>query len=316
MEYADLDDRTAVGFSLADRNGQWCWRPGQAAAGDESPGSEIRRSRHHRRRECRRGNEWSARQAGGDLARDDPRRDGRPAQRLVTQAGRSSEQAGGSAGPDRRASDRADPGDPPCRIRRARDHDRQRIHRQGDRPRGSPHEFRRLGLVSRRQAALRRRRVRRSDLPLRPCRGLAFQEDGLRLSRPQGVPGAAESHRGRRGQETSARAGGPGAHRRMARRFTSPPRSAIPWGGSTPNPERFKASSRSSPTAIPTAWRSTSRGSSSMSASGARPRWPSSTPTPSRSPATGRPRSTPTRCCWQGAARSCLSPTPTATPSA
>ena len=177
----------------------------------------------------------------------------------------------------------------------------------------APGEFRRLGLVGRRQAALRRRRVRRPDLPLRPRRRLALEQDGLRVSRPQGVPGGAESARRTRRPRSTSECRRAWRCPRTARPCTSPRPSAIRWAGSTPSPGRFRARSRSRPTAIPMAWRSTSRASSSTSASGARPRWPSSTPTRSRSSASGRPRSTPTRCCWRRGARSCSSPTPTAT---
>ena len=99
----------------------------------------------------------------------------------------------------------------------------------------------------------------------------------------EGVPGAGEPRVWRKGQERSARSGGPGDLARMARHCMSPRHSAIPWAGLTPNPAHFKASSRSRPRAIPTVWPSTSRASSFMSASGARPRWLSSTPTHSSS---------------------------------
>ncbi len=66
--------------------------------------------------------------------------------------------------------ERADPGHPPRRLRRARDRDGRWIQRPGDRPRVPSRQLRRPGLVGRRQAALRRRRIRRPDLPLRPCR--------------------------------------------------------------------------------------------------------------------------------------------------
>ena len=55
-----------------------------------------------------------------DLARPDARRDGAAAQRLVAQAGRAADEAGRFPGPDRGASQRAGPGDPPRRVRRAR----------------------------------------------------------------------------------------------------------------------------------------------------------------------------------------------------
>ena len=124
----------------------------------------------------------------------------------------------------------------------------------------------------------------------------------------------AESSRGREGQEISTRTGGAGAHQgwqdTIRRRRVRPFRRAIRRRiGSLSGRDSARARQLSH-----TAWRSTSRGNSSMSASGARPRWPSSTRAPSRSLATGRPRTIPTRCCWQRAARSCLSPTPTATP--
>ena len=56
----------------------------------------------------------------------------------------------------------------------------------------------------------------------------------------------------------------------------SPPPLATRWAGSMPSPEHFKARSRSELEVIPMAWRSMSRASKSMSASGARPRLPSS----------------------------------------
>ena len=59
-----------------------------------------------------------------------------------------------------------------------------------------PADLRRPDLVGRRQAALRRRRVRRPDLPLRPRRRPAVEEGRLRISRPQAVPGGANPREG------------------------------------------------------------------------------------------------------------------------
>ena len=62
----------------------------------------------------------------------------------------------------------------------------ERRHRQGDRPRGAARDLRRPGLVGRRQAALRRRRLRRRDLRVRPRRRPALEHGQARLSRAAG----------------------------------------------------------------------------------------------------------------------------------
>ena len=243
----------------------------------------------------------------------DPRGHGAPAQRLVAQAGRPADAAGRSAGPDRRAS-RAEP---ILAILHAGYGEHEVVtvdgdDRQGHRPGRAAGELRRAGLVGRRQAALRRRRVRRPDLPLRPRRRPALEQDGLRVSRPQGVPGRAEPARGRAAKSTSGRRP---AWRspRTARRSTSPPRSATRWGGSTPSRGRFRARSRSRPTAIPTAWpRRVAQAALRQPLEQGRGRRRRHRHVRGRRPA-GRPRSIPTRCCWRAGARSSTSPTPTAT---
>ena len=174
---------------------------------------------------------------------------------------------------------RADPGDPPRRLRRARGRDRRRDDRQGDRPRRAARELRRAGLVGRRQAALRRRRVRRRDLPLRPRRRPALEEDGLRVSRPQGVPGAAESAaRAKRPRSTSA-CRPAWRSPRTARPSASPPPSAIRVARFDAESGAFQGELALEADSYPYGLASTSRASGSTSASGARPRSPSSTPT-------------------------------------
>ena len=116
------------------------------------------------------------------------------------------------------------------------------------------------------------------DLSVRPRRRAALEQDRLRVSRPQGVPGAASPRTGKKPRSFSD-AGRAGDHQgrqdALCRRGVRP----LAWAGSTPSRARFRARSPSRPTAIPTAWRSTSRASGFTSASGARPRSPSSTPT-------------------------------------
>ena len=118
-------------------------------------------------------------QAADHLAGTDARGDRSSPQRLVAQAGRPADAAGRLPGADGRASERAGTGDPARRVRRARGGDGEHRDRQDHWPGRPPRNLRRSGLVGRRQAALCRRRLRRSHLSLRPRRGSALEQDDV-----------------------------------------------------------------------------------------------------------------------------------------
>ena len=163
------------------------------------------------------------------------------------QAGRAADAAGRLPGADRRASPEPDAGRPPRRLRRARGLDARREDRPGHRPRGHPGDLLRPGLVGRRQAALRRRRVRRRDLRLRPRRRPALEPGDVRL--PRGESGT--------GQQRQPSSGSPRAWRSRptARRLWV----ANAFGHTlarfdTESGKLARPSSTSGPILIPTAW--------------------------------------------------------------
>ena len=127
-------------------------------------------------------------QAADHLARTDARGDRSSPQRLVAQAGRPADAAGRLPGADGRASERAGTGDPARRVRRARGGDGEHRDRQDHWPGRPPRDLRRSGLVGRRQAALCRRRLRRSHLSLRPRRGPALEQDDVPSPRSREKP--------------------------------------------------------------------------------------------------------------------------------
>ena len=232
-----------------------------------------------------------ARLSGGPgadhLAGDDPRGDGPPAQRLVAQAGRPPERSSAT-----------------CPVQIARASRASRSWRSSTPATASTRSSRSM------------RRQRPGDRPGRPAgdvRRAVWSADGKQLFAGGGFddliyrfdhadgllskkavfeypdrkeflaePNPARTSRPRSISERRPAWPSP----RTARRSTSPPRSATRSAGSTPSRGRSRARSRSVPTAIPMAWRSTSRAGGSMSASGARPRSPSSTRPRSRSSAT------------------------------
>ena len=236
---------------------------------------------------------------GDGLARDDGRRDGALAQRLVAQAGRAADAAGRLPGADRRASRRAGPGDPPRRLRRARGRD-------GRAPR--PGEI--IGRVA---------------LP-ETFAGLVWSADGkqlyvgggfddviYRFDHAGGLLSNKADLRLPAGRARTPGARRAGASRPTARPSGSPTSTGTPWAGSMPRRARSATRFPSRPIPIPTAWPGMSRASGSTSASGTARRWPWSIPRRARSWPRSRPRSIPTRCSWPGAARSSTSPTRTAT---
>ena len=262
-----------------------------------------------------RGSRLDGGQGADHLARHDPRR----ARCSCPTAGRSSRPAGRRSWAICRSRSPCIPSEPILAILHAGYGEHEivtvdGVERQGHRPGRPARELRRPDLVGRRQAALRRRRVRRPDLPLRPRRRPAVEEDRLRVSRPQGVPGGSRIPRdGRDGQEAPARAGGPGAHQgrqdalrlRGVRPFAGPVRRRV---GRVSRRDRARGRQLSLRPGARRVAQAALRQPLEQGQGGRRQHRHAS-----RSPATGRPRSTPTRCCWRRGARSCTSPTPTAT---
>ena len=186
-------------------------------------GARTRRRRYHRSQR--------ERERKDGLARHDPRGHGR----CCPTAGRSSRPAARRGWATCRSRSPCIPAEPILAILHAGygEHEVVTVNATTGKIIGrvvAAGDVRRAGLVGRRQAALRRRRVRRPDLSLRPRRRAAVEQDRS-ISRPR-IPGGANP---RAGSQEASGAGRPGAlagrqdalRRRRVRPFARPVRRRV-----------------------------------------------------------------------------------------